>query len=76
FGHAYPTVSWYCLLAGMGIFPDAQDLRLPTPKQAQHNLAALDNLIERSAMNYPDHRTLLQDIPVKVPEETLQLYLW
>ncbi len=57
-------------------FPDRQDLRPPTPKQAQHNLAALDNLIARSAINYPDHRALLQDIPAELPEETLQLYLW
>ncbi|WP_457097600.1 tryptophan halogenase family protein [Lysobacter sp. P5_B9] len=76
FGRAYPIVSWYCLLAGMGIFPDAKELRAPTPKEAQHNLAALDNMIERSAMNYPDHRTLLQEIPARVHEETLQLYLW
>lgn len=76
FGQAYPTVSWYCLLAGMGIFPDPEDLQPPTPRQAQHNLAALDNLLERSAANYPDHRTLLQDIPARVSEETLQLYLW
>lgn len=76
FGHAYPIVSWYCLLAGMGIFPDAGDLRPPTPKEAQHTLAGLDNLIERSALNYPDHRATLQAIPPRVREETLQLYLW
>ena len=76
FGQAYPIASWYCLLAGMGVFPDAQDLRPPTPKQAKYSLAAIDNLIERSAMNYPDHRTLLQDIPARVKEETLQVYLW
>lgn len=76
FGHAYPTVSWYALLAGMGIFPHPQDLRPPTPKQAQHDLAALDNMLARSATNYPDHRALLQDIPARATEGTLQLYLW
>ena len=75
FGQAYPIVSWYCLLAGMGVFPN-DDLRPPSPKQARYSLAAIDNLIERSAMNYPDHRTLLQDIPARVKEETLQVYMW
>ncbi len=76
FGNAYPVVSWYCLLAGMGIFPDATSLQPPTPRQAQHNLAAIENLIERSAMNFPDHRGLLADIPPRVHEDSLQLYLW
>ena len=30
FGGGYPTVSWYALLAGMGVFPDPQDLKPPT----------------------------------------------
>ncbi len=76
FGNAYPVVSWYCLLAGMGIFPDATSLQPPTPRQAQHNLAAIENLIERSAMNFPDHRGLLADIPPRPREDSLQLYLW
>ena len=74
FGHAYPTVSWYALLAGMGIFPD--ELQPPTSKQAQHNLRALDNMLSRSEKNYPDHREFLQAIPARTREETLQLYLW
>ncbi|TQD49724.1 tryptophan 7-halogenase [Lysobacter aestuarii] len=76
FGNAYPVVSWYCLLAGMGIFPDAASLQAPTPLQAQHNLAAIENLIERSALNFPDHRGLLADIPPRPKEDALQLYLW
>ena len=76
FGRGYPTMSWYSLLAGMGLFPDAQDMRAPSAVEAQHNLAAIDNLIERSAMNFPDHRALLQHIPARPDEQSLQIYLW
>lgn len=76
FGQGYPIMSWYCLLAGMGLFPEPRELRPPTPAEAQHSLAAIDNLLDRSAQNYPDHRTLLQAIPLKPKEDSLQLYLW
>ena len=29
-GKAYPVFSWYCIMAGMGIFPYQKDLRPPT----------------------------------------------
>lgn len=76
FGQGYPIMSWYSLLAGMGLFPDPQELRPPTLDEAQHNLAAIDNLLDRSAQNFPDHHALLQAIPLKPKEESLQLYLW
>jgi 2-polyprenyl-6-methoxyphenol hydroxylase-like FAD-dependent oxidoreductase len=76
FGQGYPTMSWYSLLAGMGLFPDPQEMRPPTAEEAQHSLAAIDNLIERSAQNFPDHRELLQQIPAKPKEESLQVYFW
>ena len=76
FGQGYPIMSWYSLLAGMGVFPHPQELRPPTPEEAQHSLAAIDNLLDRSAQNYPDHRALLQAIPLKPLEDSLQLYLW
>jgi 2-polyprenyl-6-methoxyphenol hydroxylase-like FAD-dependent oxidoreductase len=76
FGQGYPTMSWYSLLAGVGLFPDPQDMRPPTPEEAQHDLEQIDNLIERSAMNYPDQRELLQRIPLKPTEPSLQVYLW
>jgi hypothetical protein len=75
-GRGYPVVSWYSLLAGMGIFPDDAQLRPPTAAEAQHDLAAVDNLLERSALNFPDHRACLRDIPAKVSERSLQMYLW
>ena len=74
FGQGYPIVSWYALLAGMGLFPD--ELQPPTPHQARHRLDAVDDFVARSAMNFPDHRELLADIPPRVGDKTLQLYLW
>ena len=76
FGRGYPTMSWYCLLAGMGVFPEAGRLRAPSAQDARYDLASLDELLERSALNFPDHRALLRDIPPKVVEKSLQIYLW
>ena len=75
-GQGYPIVSWYALLAGMGIFPDAQDLQAPTAHQARHRLDTVDDFVKRSALNFPDHRELLANIPPRVGDKTLQLYLW
>ena len=69
-------MSWYALLAGMGVFPDAQDLQPPTAHQARHRLDTVDDFVARSAMNFPDHRELLANIPPRVGDKTLQLYLW
>ena len=76
FGQGYPIVSWYALLAGMGIFPDAADLQPPTAQEARHDLAAVDDFVQRSARNFPDHRELLTRIPPRAGDKTLQLYLW
>lgn len=76
FGQAYPIMSWYALLAGMGIFPDAQDLQPPTAHQARHRLDTVDDFVARSALNFPDHRELLANIPPRAGDKTLQLYLW
>lgn len=76
FGQGYPIVSWYALLAGMGVFPDTQDLQPPTAHQARHRLDAVDDFVQRSALNFPDHRELLANIPPRVGDKSLQLYLW
>ena len=73
FGYGFSTMSWYALLAGVGIFPD-EGLRQPTAAEAACDPAAIDNLISRSALNCPDHRELLGNIPPKPRERRLQLY--
>ncbi|KGI78917.1 tryptophan halogenase [Oleiagrimonas soli] len=76
FGKGYPIMSWYSLLAGMGLFPNAGQMRPATKEEARHDLAQIDNLIERSATNFPDHRELLQNIPLRSRENSLQAYFW
>ena len=71
----YPTFSWYCIMAGMGIFPDKEQLRAPNGEE-RYDLAEVDDLLERSATNYPDQRTMLQAIPRKREARSLQIYFW
>lgn len=75
-GKGYPVFSWYSIMAGMGIFPDRRDLRPPTAQEARFNMAEIDNLLERSSANYPDHRAALSQIPPRRTEPALQLYFW
>jgi 2-polyprenyl-6-methoxyphenol hydroxylase-like FAD-dependent oxidoreductase len=76
FGGGYPIVSWYALLAGMGIVPDAAELRPPTAEEAQFDMEAIDDFVERSALNFPDHREFLGAIPPKRSGKSVQIYLW
>ncbi len=75
-GQGYPIFSWYSIMCGMGIFPDRQDLRPPTAKESFYNMAEIDNLLDRSALNYRDQREVLQAIPPKATGKALQLYFW
>src|SRR5262249_28591522 len=76
FGRGYPIVSWYALLPGMGVRPDAAELRTPTAEEAQFSMEAIDDLVARSALNFPDHRAQLGDIPPKRHGKSVQIYLW
>jgi 2-polyprenyl-6-methoxyphenol hydroxylase-like FAD-dependent oxidoreductase len=75
-GRGYPVFSWYSIMAGMGIFPDAKDLHPPTAQEVTYGVAEIDNLLERSAANYRDHREVLSDIPPRRKGQTLQVYFW
>ncbi|NRF65567.1 tryptophan 7-halogenase [Aquincola sp. S2] len=75
-GRGYPVFSWYCILAGMGIFPEPQDLRAATASEARYSLDEIDNLLRRSAMNFRDHREVLADIPSPRVDKALQIYFW
>src|SRR5580765_93867 len=73
---AYPVFSWYCIMAGMGIFPDGDTLRRASAREAQFSIAEIQNLLSRGATNFRDHRTVLQQIPPRRTEESLQIYFW
>jgi hypothetical protein len=75
-GRGYPVFSWYSIMAGMGIFPDAQDLRAPTAQESRFSMAEIDNLLKRSAVNYPDHRAALGNIAPRRTAPALQVYFW
>jgi tryptophan 6-halogenase len=75
-GQGYPIVSWYSLMAGMGIFPDPEALRPPSAQEARFKLAEIDGLLERSVGNYPDHREALRHIPPRRDTPDMRLYLW
>ena len=55
----YPALSWHCLLAGYGNFPDAAKLRPPGQDVERHDMAAIDAFIAGCASNYPSHREAL-----------------
>ena len=75
-GKGYPIFSWYCIMSGMGIFPDQQDLRPATADENKYDMAEIDNLLTRSATNFRDQKDLLRDIPEKIEEKALQIYFW
>jgi 2-polyprenyl-6-methoxyphenol hydroxylase-like FAD-dependent oxidoreductase len=75
-GKGYPVFSWYSIMAGMGVFPDPQELRPPTPKEARYSMAEIDNLLSRSAVNFPDHNAALAAIEPRRTDPSLQLYFW
>ena len=75
-GKGYPVFSWYAILAGMGIFPDRRDLHAPNAQEGRYSMAEIDDLLERSAGNYPDHRQALLNIPPRRSGESLQVYFW
>jgi 2-polyprenyl-6-methoxyphenol hydroxylase-like FAD-dependent oxidoreductase len=75
-GRGYPVFSWYSLMSGMGVFPDASTLHAPTAAEGTYGIAEIDNLLERSAANYRDHREVLANIPPRRNGQTLQVYFW
>jgi hypothetical protein len=75
-GRGYPVFSWYSIMSGMGIFPDKKDLRPPVATEKTFRIAEIDNLLERSAANYRDHREVLGCIPPRRNGQTLQVYFW
>src|SRR5216683_7488713 len=53
-GKGYPVFSWYSIMSGMGIFPDRESLHPPKGREAQYRLGDIDNLLDRSTVNYRD----------------------
>jgi hypothetical protein len=54
----YPIASWYALMAGMGMFPAADRQGAP----GADPLAPLDDFMQRCALNFTDHRKVLDSL--------------
>jgi hypothetical protein len=55
----YPPFSWLCILAGYGIFPN-QMADVPQDHAAhRYDLEYVDDFIQRSSLNFKDHKTFL-----------------
>lgn len=52
----YSPISWHCLLAGYGTFPEDARMR---PVPGSDRMAAIDDFIMRCGMNFPSHRDML-----------------
>ena len=57
----YAPISWHCLLAGYGNFPDDKAIRPPAPAAARHDMAAIDDFVARCALNFRSHAELLAE---------------
>ena len=55
----YSSLSWHCLFAGYGIFPPDEKIMPPGDDIAQIDMDAIDDFWTRCAMNYGDHKALL-----------------
>jgi len=55
----YAPLSWHCLLAGYGTFPDDAKMMPPGPDIEMFDLDRIDDFIRRTAQSYPDHKALL-----------------
>lgn len=53
----YPVPSWYCLLSGMGIFPEGNHLH--PPEEKTFAVDQIEQFLSRCALNYYDHTDLL-----------------
>jgi high-affinity Fe2+/Pb2+ permease len=49
---SYSAMSWYCLLAGYGFYPDIRPMPADNPAASQINMTEIDELIRRCSMNF------------------------
>ena len=61
-GQYYAPISWHCLLAGYGTFPEDAMTKPPQPSALRHDMARIDDFVRRCALNFPDHRQLLASL--------------
>lgn len=57
----YPIGSWYALMAGMGIFPEARTEASDQLSVHAGQGAQMKEFLQRCALNYRDHRQVLEE---------------
>lgn len=55
----YPPLSWHCMLAGYGNFPEPGRLSAPGPDIARIDMTDIDRFLSGCAMNFPAHSEAL-----------------
>lgn len=56
----YAPLSWHCLFAGYGTFPDDSKLRIAEPELQIADTAKIENFVVRCAANFVDHGAALR----------------
>src|SRR5207244_1841505 len=70
------TAATFVEFLEQGDMSEAHQLREPSAQEARYSLAEIDNLLERSCANYPDHRAALGSIAPRRTDAALQIYFW
>ena len=55
----YNTISWHCLLAGYGNYPDPAKLVDPAPTTRVADMGEVERFVAGCASNFPSHRDVL-----------------
>jgi tryptophan 6-halogenase len=58
-GKYYSSLSWHCLLAGYGTFPNDVQITPPSDDITPVDMEQIDDFLGRCALNYSDHKALL-----------------
>ncbi|MEI5638859.1 MULTISPECIES: tryptophan halogenase family protein [unclassified Pseudoalteromonas] len=62
----YPSVSWHCLLAGYGIYPDQAQLKPGNALANQHDAEKIKSYLGRCGLNFKAHRAELDVLASKM----------
>ncbi len=55
----YASLSWHCLLAGYGTFPDDANIKPPGDDIEHVDIEGIGEFLRRCALNFKDHKALL-----------------
>lgn len=58
----YPSMSWHCLLAGYGLYPEQHQLKAGNAMAHKYALQDIREFIRRCGLNFRDHRTVLTQL--------------